>query len=178
VDHSSKSSAAQAPTYVDGRYVAERRHNPFVRSLAGARVLSALQLPWFTLLPPSGFGVVTTTGRRTGKARRKCIRAIRRGTRAYIVSIGGAEGAWLKNIRANPNVDLRIRGETVRGTARELRDDAERQEAADAFCQTVNPFDYLECIVHRRGRPTRSKIIELHSTWFEGGIPLVVELSG
>lgn len=162
--------------YVDGQYVAERR-NPLVRSLAGARVLSALQLPLFTALPPSGFGVITTTGRRSGKARRRCVRAIRRGDKAYLVSIGGARAAWLKNIRANPRVRLRIRGGTFEGVAREVHEAAERQEAMKAYCQTVNLFDYGECRLHRRGRPTRSKIKELHRTWFDGGIPLVVELT-
>ena len=163
--------------YVDGKYVAERRHNPFVRSLAGGRVLSALELPFFMLLPPAGFGVVTTTGRRTGKARRKCIRTIRRGDKVYIVSIGGAQAAWLKNIRANPNVRLRIRTGKFSGVARELSDTTETQEAMAAYCGTVNVGDFAECAVHRRGRPTRAKIKELHRAWFEGGIPLVVELS-
>jgi len=39
--------------------VSERR---FVRCVAGDRALSAPQLPWFTVLPPRGFGVITTTG--------------------------------------------------------------------------------------------------------------------
>jgi hypothetical protein len=30
--------------------------------------------------------------------------------------------------------------------------------------------------VHRKGRPTRAKIVELHRAWFEGGVPLVIEL--
>ena len=157
-------------------YVPERQHNPFVRSLAGGRALSALMLPWFAFLPPSGFGVITTTGRRTGKARRKCIRAIRRGNQAYIVSIPGPHAAWLKNIRANPNVRLRIRGGTFTGIARELRETAETNAAMDAYCGTVNPADYLECTLHRKGRPTRSKIQALHRTWFREGIPLVVDL--
>jgi deazaflavin-dependent oxidoreductase (nitroreductase family) len=161
---------------LDPKYVAERRHNPFVRSLQGGRVLSALELPFFMLLPPSGFGVITTTGRRTGKARRKCIRAIRRADKVYVVSIGGAEAAWLRNVRANANVRLRIRGGTFSGVARELSDTAERQEAMTAYCETVNTADYAECTVHRRGRPTRSKIKKLHRAWFQGGIPLVVEL--
>jgi deazaflavin-dependent oxidoreductase (nitroreductase family) len=157
-------------------YVPERQHNPFVRSLAGGRVLSAVMLPWFAVLPPSGFGVITTTGRRTGKARRKCIRAIRSGNKAYIVSIPGAHAAWLKNIRANPKVRLRIRGGTFAGVARQLRETAETQQAVAAYCETVNPVDYLECTMHRRGVPTRSKIKELHRRWFDEGIPLAVEL--
>ncbi len=161
--------------YVDGEYTAERR-NPFVRSLGGGRVLSALQLPLFMVRPPSGFGVLTTTGRRTGKRRRKCIRAIRVDDRAYIVSIGGPRAAWLKNIRASAGVSLRIRGGTFAGVAHELGESPERPRAMAAYCETVNRFDYAECRLHRRGLPTRSKIKELHRAWFEGGTPLVVEL--
>ena len=158
-------------------YGSERRRNLLVQSARGGRILSASQLPWFMALPPKGFGVLTTTGRRTGKTRRKCVRAIRRGERAYLVSIGGAGAAWLKNIRANPNVHLRIRGGSFVGVARELRHGAEAQDAMAAYCGTVNPFDYAECMMHRNGRPTRTKIEELHRRWFDSGIPLAVELA-
>lgn len=157
-------------------YVPERKGNPFVRSPAGGRVLSASQLPWFTILPPAGFGVLTTRGRRTGKTRRRCVRAIRKGNKAYIVAIGGTRAAWLKNVRANPSVGLRIRGGTFAGVARELANAAEEQEAMAAYSETVNPVDYAECAMHREGRPTRAKIEELHRSWFENGSPLVVEL--
>jgi deazaflavin-dependent oxidoreductase (nitroreductase family) len=166
------------PEYVDGRYRAERRGNPLVQTHLGGRILSASQLPLFKLRPPKGFGVLTTTGRKTGKRRSRCVRAIRRGDKAYLVAIGGEFSRWVKNIRANPEVRLRIRDGTFNGLARELRDAAERQEAMAAYCDTVNPFDYAECRVHRLGRPTREKIVELHRTWFEGGTPLVVELPG
>jgi deazaflavin-dependent oxidoreductase (nitroreductase family) len=131
-------------------------------------------LPHFTVLPPAGFGVLTTTGRRTGKTRRKCVRAIRRGNRAYVVSIRSS--AWLKNVQANPSVGLRIRGGTFTGVVREPRGAGERQEAMEAYCETVNPFDYVECMMWRRGLPTRAKTEELHRGWFEQGTPLVVDL--
>lgn len=159
-----------------GGYFSER-NNPFVRRAAGGRILSALELPWFEVLPPSGFGMITTKGRRTAKTRRKCIRAIRSGNKAYLVSIGGARTAWLKNIRANPQVRLRIRGGgRASGVVRELRDAAEKQEAMAAYCGTVNLFDYAACTMHRSGRPTRSKIKDLRRSWFDKGIPLVVDL--
>ncbi len=158
-------------------YVPERQRNPFVRSAAGGRVLSALQLPFFTVLPPAGFGVLATRGRKTGKTRRKCVRAMRRSDKAYIVSIGGGRAAWAKNIQADPNVRLRIRGGAFAGVARELGGTEETHDAIEAYCETVNRFDYLECLMHRRGRPTRSKIKELHRTWFKEGTPLVVELA-
>jgi deazaflavin-dependent oxidoreductase (nitroreductase family) len=164
------------PQYVEGRYMPERRRNPLVQTPLGGRILSASQLPLFKLRPPEGFGVLTTTGRRTGRKRSRCVRAIRRGDRVFLVAIGGERSAWLKNARANPDVRLRLRDGTHSGRARELRDSAERDEAMEAFCGTVNRFDHLECRAHRRGRPTRAKIVELHRTWFEGGAPLVVDL--
>ncbi|MEK6272730.1 MAG: nitroreductase family deazaflavin-dependent oxidoreductase [Actinomycetota bacterium] len=157
-------------------HVSERKRNPFTGSAAGGRALSALQLPFFLLRPPSGFGVLTTTGRRTGKTRRRCIRAIRGDGKAYIVAIKGTRTAWAKNIRANPGLRLRIRGGTFAGVARELRGTAETQHAKEAYCETVNPSDYLAYTLWRKGRPTAAKIKELHRSWFEKGGPLVVEL--
>jgi len=157
-------------------HVSERTHNPFVNSAAGGRTLSALHLPFFILRPPSGFGVVTTTGRRTGRTRRRCIRTIRRGDKVYLLAIRGARTGWAKNIRANPHVRLRIRGGTFAGSGRELHGTAESQRAMEAYCETVNPFDYLECAMWRKGVPTRSKIKELHRAWFDQGTPLVIEL--
>jgi deazaflavin-dependent oxidoreductase (nitroreductase family) len=161
------------------------KHTRLIRSARDGRVLSALMLPFFAVRPPSGFGVITTTGRKTGKARRKCIRVIRRGNKAYIVMLRppelamtrpSAAAAWVWNIRASPNVRLRIRGGTFAGVARELREPAELEQAREAICETVNLFDYGECDVHLRGLPTRAKIKELHRYWFDTGIPLVVEL--
>jgi deazaflavin-dependent oxidoreductase (nitroreductase family) len=158
-------------------YVSERKRNPLVNTAAGGRTLSATQLPSFLLRPPSGYGVLTTTGRRSGKPRRRCIRAIRRGQKVYLVAIKGTQSGWLKNIRANPAVRLRIRGGTFAGLAQELVETTERQEAMEAYCETVNPFEYLECALWRKGRPTGSKIKELHRSWFEQGIPLAVDLA-
>ena len=91
-------------------YVAERKHNPFINSPAGGARLSALQEPLFRLMPPAGFGVLEMTGRKTGTTRRKCVRAIRRGNRVYLVSIRPT--AWLANVRANPDVRLPLTGAT------------------------------------------------------------------
>jgi F420H(2)-dependent quinone reductase len=88
-----------------------------------------------------------------------------------------AVSAWVWNIRANPNVRLRIRGGRFQGVARELKEPAELHRAREAFCETVNATDYAECALHLRGLPTRSKIKELHRYWFGTGIPLVVDLA-
>jgi deazaflavin-dependent oxidoreductase (nitroreductase family) len=161
--------------YLDGKYVPERARNPLVSSPTGGRLLSGVQLPWFMIFPPLGFGVLMTRGRKTGKTRRKCIRAIRREDKTYLVAIGGPNSAWLKNALASGEVGLRTRSGRFSGAIREPCDEAEREEAMSAFCGDVNPFDYAECAMHRRGRPGRTKITGLHREWFEGGSPLVFE---
>jgi deazaflavin-dependent oxidoreductase (nitroreductase family) len=142
-------------------------------------------LPFFLVRPPTGFGVITTTGARTGKRRRKCIRVTRFGDTAYLVALRPPEvaianpslaAAWVWNIRSNPNVSLRIRGGTYAGVARELTDPAELAEARARLCETVNRFDTGECAMHLRGRPTRAKIKDLHAYWFDTGIPIAVDL--
>jgi len=168
----------------DRKHTLTRKGNPFTRSVIGGRALSALMLPGFTLHPPVGYGVLTTTGRRTGKTRRKCVHAIRHGNRAYIVMIRPTPAtialpwtaAWMWNIRSNPDVRLRLRGGTFAGRARELTDEQELQTARAIYCDTVNPFDYAECAFHFSVHPTRAKIEALHHSWFDTGIPLVVEL--
>ena len=158
--------------------MSERKGNPFINSGKGGRTLSAMQLPLFLLRPPPGFGVITTIGRKSGKQRRRCIRAIRVGERVYVVAIKGASiTGWAKNALATPQVRLRIRGGSFEGRARELQGEAERDAAAQAYCGTANRFDYVECGLWHKGRPTRSKIEALHRSWFEQGTPLVVELS-
>jgi deazaflavin-dependent oxidoreductase (nitroreductase family) len=163
-------------------HVPERKRNPFVRSKGGGRILSALMLPAFMALPPRGWGVLETTGRKTGKTRRKCVRAVRSGNQVYIVSIRPSAArptmtaAWVLNMRANPQVRLRIRGGTFAGVARELTEAEEMRRAKDVYCETVNLFDYDSCAIHRRGWPTRAKVKALHRSWFDKGIPLAVEL--
>jgi deazaflavin-dependent oxidoreductase (nitroreductase family) len=161
------------------------KHARLLRSARDGRVLSALMLPFFAVRPPSGYGVITTTGRRSGRTRRKCIRVIRRGSKAYLVNLRppklamsrpSAVAAWVWNIRANPSVRLRIGGRTFQGVARELKVPAELDQAREALCETVHVFDYAECNVHLHGLPTRAKIKELHRYWFDTGVPLVVEL--
>ncbi|MDQ3983020.1 MAG: nitroreductase family deazaflavin-dependent oxidoreductase [Actinomycetota bacterium] len=169
---SSLTSEAQRRAYLEGH-----RRNPLTTTPLGGRILSASQLLWFTLFPPRGFGVLTTTGRRTGKRRRKCVRAIRDGDKAYLVSLRGPYAAWMRNIRANPKVELRIRGGRFAGVARDVIYPEERARAEDVYCGTVNRFDRLEYRMHRKGRPTADAVRALHRHWFAVGTPLVVELS-
>ncbi len=154
---------------------APRTHNPLVSSAAGGRLLSTLQLPLFLLWPPTGYGVLTATGRKSGKRRRRCVRAVERNGLAYIVAIKGSRTGWLRNVQANPKVQLRIRSGTFDAIAREV-EAAEREAAEATYCEMKSRFEYLEYAMWRKGRPTPTKVRELHRRWFEEGTPLVVEL--
>jgi len=169
--------------YTDGLYVFERF------SRAGAvtsvrekrtftRALRAIHRPWFAVWMPMGVAALTTTGHKTGRPRTTFVRAYRDADKAYLVSITGESALWLKNIRADPEVTLRFRRETLHGIARDPRDNAERRAVSDAFCSDPRLFDYAENLFHRKGLPTRTKIVELHAAWLEGGTPLIVDARG
>ena len=156
---------------------AAARRNPFTSSSAGGRALSAIQLPFFLARPPAAYGVLTTRGRKTGKRRRRCLRAVRDGDKVYLVAIKGtAKTCWVKNALATPDVELRLPDGRHRGRARAIRDD-ERGAALRAYAHTVRPFDYLTYMNWRTGRPTASAIRQLLTSWFDDGYPVVIELS-
>jgi deazaflavin-dependent oxidoreductase (nitroreductase family) len=164
----------------------EPKHRRLLRSSRDGRILSALMLPLIAIRPPAGYAVLTTTGRKSGKRRRKCIRAIRRGDKVFIVQLRPPALAierpdivsgWVWNLRANPDVRLRLGSRTYAGIAREIDQPAELEQAREAICETVHLTDYDECALHVRGFPTRGKIRALHRYWFDTGIPLVIELS-
>lgn len=166
--------------YCDGLYKFER----FPRAGATTSVrdkrrftrpLRAIHRLWFAVWMPTNVAALTTTGRKSGKPRTTFVRAYRDADKAYLVSIGGEHALWLKNIRANPEVTLRFRRDTLTGIARDPHNDVERQAVHDALCGSTHPFDYGENLLHRKGLPTRVKITELHTAWLEGGTPILVD---
>lgn len=82
----------------------------------------------------------------------------------------------MKNLDATPTVRLRLAGGWWGGAARRLHGPDDNDAARRASTGTVVPFDLATCKVHRRGRPSRAKIIELTTAWFEGGLPIAIDL--
>jgi deazaflavin-dependent oxidoreductase (nitroreductase family) len=103
---------------------------------------------------------------------------VRSGDCVYVVAIKGSRTSWLRNLLANPKVELRLRGGTFDGTAREIVEDPERGRGRAAYCGThPGLFERLEYVNWRTGRPTERRIRELHEHWFDSGTPLIIELS-
>ena len=148
----------------------------FTHTHRSGRILSASQLPFFQLRPPRDYGILTTIGRKTGKRRSRCVRVARRGSKAYLVAIKGAEVTrWAKNALANPEVKLRLQGGRVRGTAREPRID-ELEEARAAYSESVGWFERFEWTLWRQDPYAPEKSREMHRHWFDNGTPLVIDL--
>jgi hypothetical protein len=94
---------------------------------------------------------------------------------AYLTAIRGSRSGWLRNLRANQTVWLRVRGGTFAGTARELRvgeDDIARR----AYCDALHALDRIEYVLHMPGRPTRERIKARHEHWFTTGAPVAIDL--
>jgi deazaflavin-dependent oxidoreductase (nitroreductase family) len=178
-------SEARAAAIRAAAILEEPKHRRLITSPKHGQILSALMLPDYTFGTPPGHGVLTTTGRKTGKPRRKVIRAIRQGNHVYIVQLRPPApaiqtplkiAAWVLNIRANPRVRLRLGRRTYTAVVREIDTPAELARAREIFCEPVHVVDYGECVLHLKGLPSRQKIRDLHRYWFDTGVPLVAEL--
>lgn len=86
--------------------------NPVVKIVAGF-------VPWWSLLE--------TTGRKSGKARRNPVGNGLKGQTFWIVAEHGARAGYVKNIKANPRVRVRVKGRWRTGSAQLLPDDDTRK---------------------------------------------------
>jgi len=180
-----QSSEARAAAIREAAVREETKHRRLITSPRHGQILSALMLPDYTFGTPPGHGVLTSTGRKTGKRRRKVVRAIRQGNHVYIVQLRPPTPAiqtplkitaWVLNIRANPRIQLKLGRRTYAAVVREIETPAELARAREAFCEPVHIVDYGECLLHLKGLPSRQKIRDLHRYWFDTGVPLVAEL--
>jgi deazaflavin-dependent oxidoreductase (nitroreductase family) len=90
-----------------GKYVV----NPVVKLVAG-------YVPWWALLE--------TTGRKSGRPRRNPVGNGLDGNTFWIVAEHGRRAGYVRNLKANPRVRLRVGGRWRNGIARVLEDDDAR----------------------------------------------------
>lgn len=69
---------------------------------------------------------LTTRGRSSGKAHEIEIWFGANGSSLYLLSGGGQESDWVKNLQMQPSVQVRLAGETYAATARLVQDAAEQ----------------------------------------------------
>jgi deazaflavin-dependent oxidoreductase (nitroreductase family) len=93
------------------RALAKYLVNPVVKVVAG-------YVPWWSLLE--------TTGRTSGEPRRNPVGNGLKGDTFWIVAEHGSDAGYVKNIRANPRVRIRVNGRWLTGSAHLLADDDAR----------------------------------------------------
>jgi deazaflavin-dependent oxidoreductase (nitroreductase family) len=152
--------------------------NPFAKSRSFHRLANYSGPPaFFRVLPlPRGFALLTVTGRKTGTLRRRPIRAIRDGSTLYAVAILGERSDWLLNARKTPDVRVRVGAKWHSAHVRDIADSQERDKARKLYVETVVPYDYFDVPLVEWTVPTPGKIVHKHEKWFDGGVPVAIEL--
>lgn len=120
--------------------------SPFADDLAG--------------LADEDYCYVTSTGRKTGLLRRIEIWFGLEGRTLYILSGGRDRADWVRNMRANPNVSVRIRDREFAGHARAVQPGEE-----DALARRLLVEKY---------RPRYADDLE---EWGETAVPIAVDLA-
>ena len=101
-----------------------------------------------------------TIGRVTGRPRTIEIWFAAEGTRLYLLAGGRDRAHWVRNLRANPAVRVRVGGRTLEGRAREIEGDP-----AEPLARRLLAAKYQGW---REGEPL--------SGWASGSLPVEVEL--
>jgi len=80
------------------------------------------------------FLYLTTTGRRSGRPREIEIWFTQRGGRHYVIAEHGRGAAWVRNLEAEPRVNVRVGGAAFRARARVI-DEGEVVDAVRALSE-------------------------------------------
>ena len=151
--------------------------NPFAMSRTFHRIGHVTNTTAWKVLPtPRGLALVTVTGRKSGKRRQRAMRVVRDGNQVYAVALLGEKSDWLRNLRANPAVRIKLGTTTYSAVGRVLVDPGERERAADIFRPIAGWYDYADYANFVWSFPTRARVIRAHDEWFEHGTPVVFEL--
>ncbi len=149
--------------------------NPFERSRWYMRWGNMTIPPMFRIVPvPKGFIIMTVTGHLSSKAHYRLVRAIRRHNAFYVNTEEGRD--WLRNVRKNPSVVVKVGRHRQRGLVREVTDVAEQESANEQYVSEIAPFEYVTYGARVWSLPTRRKLIEWHRRWVENAVMLAIEL--
>lgn len=100
------------------------------------------------------------TGRTSGRARTIEIWFATDGTRLFLLAGGRERAHWVRNLRADPNVRVRLGGQTLEGRARELEG-----HPAEPLARRLLAAKYQGW---SEGQPL--------SAWAAGSLPVEIEL--
>jgi deazaflavin-dependent oxidoreductase (nitroreductase family) len=85
---------------------------------------------------------LTTTGRRSGQPREIEIWFTSRDGRYYLVAEHGEDALWVRNLRADPGVRVRVGNRSFAGRARVVDAEAEPELAADVRARSERKYGW------------------------------------
>ena len=92
--------------------------------------LPAKAAVWTGLVP--GFVIVETIGRKTGEVRHNVVGMHMEGDTGWVIAEFGRHAGYVRNLEANPDVRVRVKGHW-RSARAHIRDDDDPQARLDAF---------------------------------------------
>ena len=93
------------------------------------------------------FLYLTTTGRRTGRAREIEIWFTERGRRFYLIAEHGEGANWVRNVQANPRVTVRVGDRRFAGTARIVMDERDPELARDVKALSQAKYGWSDGLI-------------------------------
>lgn len=101
---------------------------------------------WLAQGASEPFAYLTTIGRRSGQPHRIEIWFAVQDGQMYMLSGGRDRSDWVRNLQANPDVTVELRGETWRGTARvitqgSVEDELARDLLVRKYATSRNPLE-------------------------------------
>ena len=76
---------------------------------------------------------ITVTGRRTGRGIALPVWFVQLGRMLYLLPVKGSRTQWLRNLLADPSINIRCRGQCLSAQVRISQDPQEVQQVADRF---------------------------------------------
>ncbi|MEX2162422.1 MAG: nitroreductase family deazaflavin-dependent oxidoreductase [Anaerolineales bacterium] len=117
-------------------------------------------MPNFETLAKQEYCYLTTKGRRSGKPHRIEIWFGLKDSTAYLLSGGGRDSDWVKNLLSDPEVKLRIGKQSFAAAARLVTDELE-----DAMARRLLAAKYYRW---REGKPLNE--------WASTALPVAIEV--
>lgn len=104
-------------------------------------------------IAPKAYALLETTGRKTGRTRRTPIVGYLEGGRFWLVAEHGATAAYVRNLRANPRVRVKVGRRWFTGTA-EADPDDDHQRRRREFERAHGLIGRLDSVVFRANATT------------------------
>lgn len=122
-------------------------------------VMTLLRVPGVRSVLGNGFLIITVTGAKTGKRYTTPVQYVRDGDRLLVLS--QRMRRWWRNIRSRPEVEIVLKGRTIRTTARLLEGEAAQEAIRTVLRRDRRTARFYGIAVDASGEPDRRGVEQL-----------------